>query len=217
MTAAFGAARRDRNPQAAREARGPEPLAADVQRFGLLSAATVVSRYAAIVDRAVGTGVSPTTPPRRGDPGPDWLVEAGPRVAEAALRLVDEAAALTVQAMTTGSPVAPEHLELPATTPGGSSEVSVWLHNPTPSTVVAQVYVTCLVSGDGDVLPVEAILCKPSEHVQLASTGSGEVVLRVDVPTRQPPGRYHGLVVASAAPEPIPLALQVIRGRAEAP
>lgn len=216
MTTASEAGRRRPKPQA-REARGPAPLAADVQRFGLLSAATVVSRYAAIVDRAVGAGASPTGPPRRGAPGPDWLVEAGQGMAEAALRLVDQATALTVQAMTAGAPVAPEPLELPATTSGGSSQVSVWLHNPTPSAVVAQVHVTCLVSGDGDVLPAEAVTSEPCEPVQLAATSSGEVVLRVDVPTRQPPGRYHGVVVASAAPEPVPLALQVIRGGNETP
>lgn len=210
MTTAFEADRQDREPL------DRLPLVGDVQRFGLLSAATVVRRYAAVVDRALGTGASPAEPTRRADAGLDWLVELGPRVAETALRLLDEVTALAVDATATGSPGAPEHLQLPAAVPGASSQVSVWLHNPTAATVAARVHVTCLVSGDGAVLPSESLTCQPSDDVQLAPSAACEVLLRVSVPARQPPGRYHGLVVASVAPEPMRLALEVIDGGSDA-
>jgi hypothetical protein len=192
------------------------PLVSDVQRFGLLSAAGVVSRYAAIVDRTLGTGTSPVATPRRPGIGPDVLVEGVPRLAGAVLRLLDEATALAVQATTTGSPAAPEQLDLPAATPGATSQVSVWLHNPTPAPVAARVQVTCLVSGDGAVLPVEALTCEPAGDAPLASAGAREVLLRVSVPVTQPLGRYHGLVVAPAAPDPMRLTLNVIDGGTEA-
>jgi hypothetical protein len=223
VTTAFEADRRRRGP------RDREPLVTDVQRFGLLSAAGVVSRYAAIVDRALGTGSWPTAAPPRArggagagtgtnagtGAGPDWLIGGGPRVAEAALRLLDQMTALAVEA-TTGAQ-APERLVLPAATPGATSQASVWLHNPTAAPVSARVHVTTLVSGDGAVLPVGAVTCEPSGHGQLAPAGAHEVLLRVSVPGRQPPGHYHGLLVASVAPEPMPLELQVISGEAEAP
>lgn len=211
MTTAFEADRQDREPL------DRLPLVADVQRFGLLSAATVVRRYAAVVDRALGTGPSPAEAPRRADVDMDWMVGLGPRVAEAALRLLDEATALAVDATTTRSPGAPEHLQLPAAVPGASSQVSLWLHNPTAATVAARVHVTCLVSGDGVVLPSESLTCQPSDDVQLAPTAVSEVLLRVSVPAGQPAGSYHGLLVASVAPEPMRLALQVIDGGSEAP
>ena len=193
-----------------------EPLVADVQRFGLLSAAGVVSRYAAIVDRAMGADNSPVPTPRRLGIRPDALVEGAPRLAGAALRLLDEATALAVQAAT-GSPAAPEQLELPAAIPGATSQVSVWLHNPTPTPVATGVQVTCLVSGDGAVLPVEALTCEPAQDAPVASAGAREVLLRVTVPVSQPLGRYHGLVVASVAPDPMRLALNVIGGGTETP
>jgi hypothetical protein len=196
--------------------RDREPLVADVQRFGLISAATVVSRYAAIVDRALGAGATTTAVPGRPGVERDWLGRTAPRAAEAALRLLDRATALAAGA-TTASPAMAEHLALPAATPGDSVQVSVWLHNPTPAPVVTRVQVTCLVSGCGTVIPVEAVTCEPSDDVRLAPTGACAVLVRVRVPAGQPTGHYHGLVVASVAPEPMRLALHVAGDRSAAP
>ncbi len=197
--------------------RGPGGLAADVQRFGLLSAAAVVSRYAAIVDRAVPTGAPPMEAPGRAEVGPDWLVDGVPRLAEAALRLLDRATALAVEVSTASSPAAPEYAELPPVSPGACTHVSVWLHNPTPAVAVERLHATCLVSGTGAVLPAEAVSCDLADGVQVAPGGSCEVGIRVTVPAHQPAGRYHGLVVGSVAREPIRVALQVTGGGVEAP
>jgi hypothetical protein len=210
VTSTFEADNRDRAPQER------APLVSDVQRFGLLSAAGVVSRYAAIVDRALGSDTWPVAMPRRPGIGPDALVQGVPRLAEAALRLLDEVTTLAVQA-TAGSPAAPQQLELPTATPGGTSQLSVWLHNPTAAPVATRVQVTCLVSGDGAVLPVAALTCEPAGDAPLAPAGAREVLLRVSVPVSQPLGLYHGLVVASVAPDPMRLALQVIGNGTEAP
>lgn len=199
------------------------PSAADVQRFGLLSAATVVARYAQVVDRAIsGDGTTWLGAPPDGvvDPrglvdgaaDPQWLVDDAARVAEAFLRLLDAGAALVERAQAAAAPTAEEVLALPASAPGGTSEATLWVHGSTETAVTVALHVTPLVSGEGHLVVTPAVQCRPDRLDSLAAGASCAVGIHVAVPVGQPAGRYHGLVVASHAPEPVRVVLEVTDG-----
>lgn len=193
-------------------------LAADVQRFGLLSAASVVARYTEVVNRAIaGDDPLQLGAPTDGEPDPVWLVEGAARLAVASLRLLDAGTALLDRTRAATAPTAEEVVELPPTSPGHSSTATLWAHNPTGSAATLSVHPTPLVSGEGHLLPAEAVACHPGHLVRLAPGGSCEVGLGVTVPAHQPAGRYHGLVVGSVAPQPIRVVLQVTEGGVEPP
>lgn len=185
-------------------------LVGDVQRFGLLSAATIVERYIETVDRALaGQSLTPG-PPDRPDEG--WLVDGASRVARAGTRVLDTIANLVANgAGQSADTTRPERLLLPATVPGSSSEVSLWIHNPTPAPVTGiHLHVTALASPTGSSIPSDALSWSPRTVELLAASSRQEVRLRVDVPEAQPVGLYHGLVLSAAAPsEPLALRLEV--------
>jgi hypothetical protein len=175
----------------------------DVQRFGLLSAAAVVARYAEVVDRTISGGDA------QGPVDADGLVDGAARLTRAALRLLDAGAALVERTQLGAAPVRPERVEPPPTVPGSWTEAPVWVHNPTATAAQVALHATTLVSATGAMLPAAAVECSDSTPKVVAPLGSCEVRVRVAVPTGQSPGRYHGLLVGSVAPEPMPLLVVV--------
>lgn len=187
-------------------------LIGDVQRFGLLSAATVVDRYIGLVAGAITDSSPPSAEPTQADTDTGWLVIGAARMVEASLRLLDVTATLIGNSPgQNGAAQATDVLVLPSTRSGSSTEQSLWIHNPTESPAAGLgLNATSLVSSNGSCVPVDAVSFAP-ENVDLLAPGSSlEVRLRVDVPAGQPPGDYHGLVLSSAVPsEPIALRLHV--------
>lgn len=189
---------------------GARHLVGDVQRFGLLSAAAVVDRYQRIVDRAIagaagsarsagsaGSAGSAAAPPLSADGLADGLADSAAGLARAALRVLDAAANLVEGPAATGRDV----LELPAAQPGATIEVSLWVHNPTASPATGvEVHVTDFVSGHGSRIAAEAVSFSPERVPRVAPGGREEIRLRLAVPTSQPAGRYHGVVLSSAGP-----------------
>lgn len=192
-------------------ARGSRDLVGDVRRFGLFSAATVVDRYSVLVDRVLATA-----PPRPDGHAPTAPADTAAQVAEAALRLLDSAAALLGGGTGRGDPT--ETLVLPPTAPGGTAGTALWVHNATPSAVPAVgLRVTALTSASGDTVPAGTVSLVP-DRVDVAPGGAREVGLSVLVPVGQTPGHYHGLVLSSAAPDrPLLLRLEVLRPGEPAP
>jgi hypothetical protein len=192
---------------------GARHLIGDVQRFGLLSAAMVVDRYIQIVDRAISG--SPLASPRlsRDERDADWLVDRAARMTETSLRLLDTTAALIMNRAGQDDGAAPlmERLVLPPTRSGSSSDVSLWVHNPTPaSTAAIDFHVTSLVCAGNLSIPVDAMSLRPERVDLVEAGGSREVRVRIEVPADQPAGHYHGLVLNSVAPsESIALCLEV--------
>lgn len=189
-------------------------LVGDVQVFGLFSAAAVVERYIAVVNRAIaGDPVE-----MRGMPGgsPDGaaaasLADSAARMVEVCARAFDAVAATVLKAPAAdgGSPPM-EAVVLPTARPGSSSEVSLWLHNGTSWAAHTDLHVTSLVSSTGLTIPGEAVALSPERVEPLEPLARQEVRLRVDVPSAQGCGTYHGLVLASAAPsEAIVVRLEV--------
>lgn len=195
------------SPDHSRSARRAS-LVGDVQRFGSLSAATVIDRYAGMVDRVIAEGrVGPAFLPD----DDSVLVDRAARLAEAYLRLVDATAALAsgIGPREVGPSI--ERVTLPAALSGTTSEAPLWIHNPTG--VVAtrlDLEVTDLASSIGVTIPAAAVYVSPPRVDRLEPSASRRILLRVDVPEGQPPGYYHGLVLIAEAPdEPIGLRLEV--------
>ncbi|MEX0863249.1 MAG: hypothetical protein WD269_00065 [Acidimicrobiia bacterium] len=190
-------------------ARRTRRLMEDVQRFGWASAATVVDRYTALVDRAmVDDRIGSPSPSDEADPG--RLVDSAVRLAGAYLRFLDTTAVL-VASRRGGAPSEMERIVLPAARPGSGSETSLWIHNPVwaPSTGI-EVEVTRLISPEGVAIPGEAVWTTPHRVDRLEPSSSREVRLHVNVPADQPAGSYFGLAVITAAPgHPIALQLDV--------
>jgi hypothetical protein len=184
-------------------ARESRDLVGDVRRFGLFSAASVVDRYAVLVDRVLAA--APPVPRPQGA-GADDLPG---QLAETALRLLDSATALLAPGAPTASSTEP--LVLPSTAPGGTAGTALWVHNATPSAVPAvRLRMTELLSAAGRTVPAAAVSLVP-DRVDLPAEGAREVRLTVRVPPDQPPGLYHGLVLASASPDrPLVLRLEVL-------
>ena len=179
---------------------GTRDLVGDVRRFGLYSAATVVDRYVALVDRAITHDPVATVPSASGDGG--RLADSAVRAVDAFLRLLDG---------TTGLAGDGGALVLPPALPGSGSAASLWVHNTTSSPSPAlELHVTSLVSADGSHLGVDRVSFSPTGAGPVAAGTSREVRVRVLVPPDQPAGHYQGLVVTSAAPsEPMALRLEV--------
>jgi hypothetical protein len=178
-------------------ARSARHIIGEVQRFGLLSAATVVDRYVDIINRE-----------RMGDPlhhageaiarATEGSVGGPARMLEAGLQALDTSARLMSQAFAAGT----ETLVLPQTEPGRESEAPVWIHNRTSSLVASvQLHATMLLSAQESSIPGEAVSFRPQDAVVVEPGTSREVMVRVSVPEAQPVGLYHGLLVGSGAPD----------------
>ena len=185
---------------------GARDLVGEVQRFGLFSAAAVVDRYAALVDRAIARD---GWAPAGSDGGSGRPVDTAVQMAEAWLRLLDTTSALLRQEVPRESAAAT--LVLPAAGPGRLVEASFWLHNTTPSPAPGiDLHVTALVSSDGRAVPADAVVTVPERVDLLAAGTSREIRLRVLVPAGQPAATYLGMVLTSAAPaEPLVVCLEV--------
>lgn len=194
---------------------GARDLIGDVQRFGLLSATSVVDRYVGLVDRAVGgarpgAGQTPSS-----DASDAQLVESATRAVDAYVRVLEQVSALVGEGSSADrEPGGPERVALPPTSPGTPSETQLWIHNPTSTpTATTEVTHTALSCATGSVVPVEGISISPSTMGPLAAGTSRRLRLRVDVPRDQAYGRYHGLVLISTAPaEPLAISLDIGRG-----
>jgi hypothetical protein len=192
-------------------------LVGDVQVFGLFSAAAVVDRYIAVVNRAIAG--DPLETPRMPRPSPEGvagssLIDSAARMAEACARSFDAVAAMVLKTpVAEGGSPAMEAVVLPAARPGSSSQVSLWLHNGTASPALADLHVSSLVSSTGLTIPGEAVSLSPQRVEPLGPLAREEVRLRVDVPSTQGSGVYHGLVVVSTAPaEAVVVRLEVSAG-----
>jgi hypothetical protein len=190
-------------------ARGSRDLAGDVQRFGLFSAATVVDRYAVLVDRVLAAAPPTPHPDERAPTDP--VLQAAAPVLVVALRLLESVAALVGAGTPPG--VATETLVLPPTAPGGSARTRLWVHNATRSEAPAvDLRVTELVSASGRTLPAPAVSLAP-DRLDIPAGSAREVWLAVRVPAGQAPDHYHGLVMTPASPErPLMLRLEVRGG-----
>jgi hypothetical protein len=198
-------------PGAADQARR---LAAQVQRFGLASAAAVVDRYVGIVDSAIGgTVVDALT---GAGPGADReaVLQSGAAVAESYLRVLDHAANLAAGQGLASSPPVPDCVTVAATPPGGVGEATLWVHNPGAEAVTHLLLgATDLVCASGARLGSTALRTSPRVVDEVAAGGRVEVRLSVRVPADQKAGLYHGLLVVSGAPdEPLPVAVEVAGG-----
>lgn len=192
---------------------GVRDLARDVQRFGLLSATSVVERYVDLVDQAVGKATTPA-PSRPGDRpwdpllGGDTsaLIDSATRVAEAYLGLLDAASSMTQR------DAAAARLVLAAVRPGATSQAPLYVHNPgsDPSGALT-VTMGSLMAADGACLREPSVRCVPARVEGIAPHGSVRLDVSVHVPSDQPPGIYHGVVVSSLAPaEPIGIMVEVL-------
>jgi hypothetical protein len=142
---------------------GAQHLIGDVQRFGLLSAAAVVDRYAELIDRATRDESFRSPPLPADERGTGWMVDSAARIADGYLRLVDTIAAL-VSNRTMPDAAVPilERLILPPTRSGFGSETSLWVHNSTSSSAAAiDLHMTNLISSSGVSIPAAAVSFSP--------------------------------------------------------
>jgi hypothetical protein len=191
---------------------GAQHLIGDVQRFGLLSAAAVVDRYAELIDRATRDDSFRSPPPPAAERGTGWMVDSAARIADTYLSLVDTIAELIPnRAMADTAVPNMERISLPPTRSGFGSETSLWVHNSMSYSAGAiDLHMTTLISSNGVSIPAASVSFSPKRLDAVDAGTAQEVRLRVEVPADQPPGHYHGLVLISAAPsEPIALHLDV--------
>ncbi len=179
-------------------------LAGEVQRFGYLSAASVVKRYTEIVDRAIaGTaGLPEPGTPARGAEG-EALLDGASRLVEAGATSFEAMTALLLESLRpdTGTRGL-ETVLLPPAARGSTCRGSLWLHNATATPVTeVDLRATGLSSSSGGLIPADAVTLSPTRLEILAAVSHHEVAVHVTVPRKQAPGHYHGLVVLSAAPE----------------
>ena len=195
-------------PRAA--ASGVRDLARDVQRFGLLSASSVVDRYIDLVDRAVGGGPAAPSPhpsdrpsEQAGDGDMSALVASAARLAEAYLDVLEAAA------QTTETSAATEVLTLDAGRPGEMLQSPLWVHNPglEPSSAMT-LTVGPLVASGGATLDATSVACVPGDVRSIGPRESVRLEVTVAVPSDQQPGVYHGFVVSSLAPS-VPMRVTV--------
>ena len=169
----------------------------EVQRFGLLSAAAVVDRYAEIISRDMVRHPLADVPEALagGTPGTGGGAAA---MLRAGLRSLDAAARLVSDAVGSGT----ETLVLSRALPGAGVEASVWVHNRTSSVVASvELGATVLISAEEHTIPGDAVTFHPEGAVVLEPGTSQEVIVRVGVPEGQPPGLYRGLLTGSGAPD----------------
>ena len=178
-------------------------LVGEVQRFGFLSAASVVKRYTEIVDRAIaGAGLPESDPVARGPAG-DALLDVASRLAEAGLTSLETMTALLDDSLRPDpGRGARETVVLPPAAGGSTSVAALWLHNATDASVRrVELHATALTSSSGAVIPAAALTLSPSNVDVLAANSHRQVTVQVTVPPGQAPGHYHGVVVLSAAPD----------------
>jgi hypothetical protein len=189
-------------------------LARDVQRFGLLSAASVVERYVDLVGATVGvtsaaTAERPTDRPSDPsvDTDPTALVDSATRIADAYLGLLDATTRL-VEPSTSARPC----LLLEAVAPGGTTRATLWVHNDGPEPADAlTVTMGALVAANGASLGPASVACTPSRLGGLRPHGSAQLDVTVHVPPDQPAGTYHGFVLVSLAPgDPVAVEVEVL-------
>lgn len=198
-------------PRAA--ASGVRDLARDVQRFGLLSASSVVDRYVDLVDRAVGGWPAAPSPhpserpsEQSGDGDTNALVASAARLVEAYLDVLEAAA------QTTDPSAATEVLTLDVGRPGEMLQSPLWVHNPClePSGAMT-LTVGPLVASGGATLDATRVACVPGDVSSIGPLESVRLEIAVEVPSDQPPGVYHGFVVSSLAPsEPMRVTVEVL-------
>lgn len=176
-------------------------LVAQVRRFGLMSAASVVDRYATLVEQALGT-----------DPTRLGLPDEHPSPLEEALTALGDL--LASARGPSGDAV--ERVELPATPVGSSSSVTLWLHNPSPEPGSGlSVRCTGLVRADGRPGPAPSVEVAPA-GVTVPAGGSAGFLLEARVPDGLEPGLYLGLAVpAPVQGDPVVIVLRVTGGRDE--
>ena len=169
----------------------------EVQRFGYLSAASVVNRYVEIINRErVDDPLRRVSEALAGSTQGSGAAAAG--LLEAGLGALDTAARMISDAVGDRS----ETLVLPPTGPGLDSEASVWIHNRTSSLVASvELHPTMLISDEEYSVPADAVTFHPDEVVVLEPGTSRDVTVRVTVPVGQPSGLYHGLLAGSGAPD----------------
>jgi hypothetical protein len=197
--------------RSAEGAHGVRHLIEDVQRFGLFSAATVVDRYTAMVDRAIVDDRITSQPSSWDGLDPGSLVDRAARLGEAYLRFLETTAVIASRAGGGEPRPEMETLVLPPARPAGSSETSLWIHNPTSAASTGiEVAVTGLISSKEATIPAQAVWISPQRFDRLDPSTSREIRLRIDVPRDQSAGLYFGLVLISEVPgDHIPLVLKV--------
>ncbi len=182
------------------------PLVGEVQRFGLLSAATVVDRYTAIVEAAMGTGAAApqTTPDDAAQ-----LIDATARMAHGYLRLLSGVAELA-------GPLGPQsqqidRVALPPVPAGRRTAASLWLHNPSDSPANGlTLTVGDFVGAGGSTLPARSGSVAPS-MADVAAGGLAELRLSLAVPAGQPLGTYHAIALIGPSPhDPVVLSLSIL-------
>jgi len=185
----------------AEEARRARHLVGDVQRFGLFSAASVVDRYTAMVDRAMAADRIGSVPSSVDGLDPGSLVDRAARLGEAYLRFLDTTAVIASRAGRGEARSEMETIILPPARPASSSETSLWVHNPTlAASTGIEISVTGLISPEGATIPAPVVRASPQRVDHLDASTSREVRLRVDIPRDQPTGMYFGLVMISDRP-----------------
>ena len=180
---------------------GVKHLIRDVQRFGLFSAATVVDRYTAMVDRAIVADRIASPPSSLDGLDPGSLVDRAARLGQAYLRLLDTTAVIASRVGRGEPRQEMETLVLPPAGPAGSSETSMWIHNPTSAASTGlEVAATGLISTNRATIPAEVVRISPRRLDRLDPSTSREIRLRIHVPSDQPAGLYFGVVLISEVP-----------------
>ena len=197
--------------RSAKEALRARHLVGDVQRFGLFSAASVVDRYNAMVDRAMVDDGIASVPSSVDGLDPGALVDRAARLAEAYLRFLDTTAVIASRAGRGQARPEMETIILPPARPASSSETSLWVHNPTSAASTGiEISVTGFISPKGATIPAPVVRASPRRIDRLDASTSREVRLSVDIPRDQPAGMYFGLVLISDSPgDAISLLLKV--------
>ena len=98
---------------------GAQHLIGDVQRFGLLSAAAVVDRYAELIDRATRDESFRSPPLPADERGTGWMVDSAARIADTYLSLVDTIAELIPNRAMADTAVPNDGKDQPASDPVG--------------------------------------------------------------------------------------------------
>jgi hypothetical protein len=197
--------------QSAKEALRARHLVGDVRRFGLFSAASVVDRYNAMVDRAMVDDGIASVPSSVDGLDPGSLVDRAARLAEAYLRFLDTTAVIASRVGRGQETPEMETITLPPAQPASSSETSLWVHNPTSAASTGiEISVTGFISPKGATIPAPVVRASPRRIDRLDTSTSREVRLSVDIPRDQPAGMYFGLVLISDSPgDAISLLLKV--------
>jgi hypothetical protein len=179
-------------------------LVGEVRRFGLLSAAAVVDRYTRLVDQALEQpSIAGGSSAMWADPS--WLVERASSLAGAYLRFLDGAGSLLVPQSDAGQQTMVEMVTLSPVRVGGTSEGSLFVHNPTAEWGRGiSVEVAPLVSASGGLIGPDSMQIDPSV-IDLGPSSSVEVRLRVTPPENVAPGRFFGTARISIAPEDLVL------------